>query len=124
MDETDSQLVAETLRGDNRSFDRLVIRYYGAVYSLAYHWMQDFTEAQDVTQNTLFQAYKTLGHLKDPEKFAAWLQSIASNFCRIWQGQQDRIHPHTYGRKPRWPTGHIQMVIRKKSLKLRSGSRF
>lgn len=117
MDETDSQLVAETLRSDNRSFDRLVVRYYG----LAYHWTKDFAEAQDVTQDTFFQAYEALGHLKDPEKFAAWLQSIASNFCRMWQRGRDNktesIHtPWNEALMANWPhpDGHPEKVLEAK----------
>jgi len=89
MDETEIHLVQQTLKGDKSSFDRLVGRYYGAVYGLAYHWTKDFMEAQDLTQDTFFQAYEELDCLKEPEKFAAWLRSIATNFCRMWRRSLD-----------------------------------
>jgi RNA polymerase sigma factor (sigma-70 family) len=36
-----------------------------------------------------FRAYEELDHLKEPGKFAGWLRSIATNFCRMWKRGRD-----------------------------------
>jgi RNA polymerase sigma-70 factor (ECF subfamily) len=92
MRERDEQLVWQTLNGDRRGFDRLVKKYQGAVYGLAYHWTKNFADAQDLTQEAFFQAYEKLDQLRDREKFAGWLRGIATNLCRMWQRDRpDRV---------------------------------
>lgn len=92
MSEMDERLVRQTLNGDRSGFDRLVKKYQGAVYGLAYHWTKNFADAQDLTQEAFFQAYEKLDQLRDPIKFAGWLRGIATNLCRMWQrGRPDRV---------------------------------
>ena len=85
MNQTDGQLVKQTLQGNLSSFDLLFQRYRGIVYGLTYHWTRNLADAQDLTQETFYRAYEKLGQLRDPEKFAVWLRRIATNMCRRWQ---------------------------------------
>ena len=88
MDNKDERLVQQTLCGDRDSFNRLVQKYQATVYGFAYHWTHNFADAQDLTQETFFQAYQKLDQLRDASKFANWLRRIAANVCRMWQRRQ------------------------------------
>ena len=89
---TDEELVQEVLQGHRESFGELVRRYQGMVFGLAYHLLGHATDAQDAAQQSFIAAYQKLDRLIHPEKFAAWLQRITVNECRIWQrGRRDLI---------------------------------
>ncbi|HEX9037897.1 MAG TPA: sigma-70 family RNA polymerase sigma factor [Ktedonobacterales bacterium] len=38
--------------------------------------------AEDIVQETLFEAWRALGNLREPERFDAWLDGICRNVCR------------------------------------------
>ena len=48
-----------------------------ALFAIAYGVLQNREEAEDVVQDTLVKAWKTRWRVRDPEKFPAWLGTIA-----------------------------------------------
>lgn len=48
-----------------------------ALFAIAYGILQKREEAEDVVQDTLVKAWKTRWRVRDPEKFPAWLGTIA-----------------------------------------------
>ena len=44
--------------------------------------------AEDIVQETLLEAWKSLDHLRDETRFAAWLDGICRNICRRHQRKQ------------------------------------
>ncbi len=48
-----------------------------ALFAIAYAILQNREEAEDVVQDTLLKAWKTRWRVRDPEKFPAWLGTIA-----------------------------------------------
>lgn len=44
--------------------------------------------ADDIAQETLLAAWRSLHHLRAPERFDAWLDGICRNMCRRWAGAQ------------------------------------
>ena len=81
---TDSEMVERVLRGDSKSYSGLVSRYQNAVYGLCYHYLRNFEDARDATQETFLEGYMHLCDLKDPEKFSSWLRTIGMNKCKAW----------------------------------------
>ncbi|MFQ6040957.1 MAG: sigma-70 family RNA polymerase sigma factor [Candidatus Poribacteria bacterium] len=80
----DRNLVERTLQGDKSAFSQLVTKYKSAVYSLAVHILKDFEDAKDIAQEAFLKAYVNLPKLRNPDRFAAWLnqitRSVAYNF--------------------------------------------
>ncbi len=79
---TDASLIRACLAGAIEAFGELVERYRDAVYGLCYARVGDFERARDLAQDTFVSAYRALGQLRDPERFPAWLRSIADNACK------------------------------------------
>ena len=44
--------------------------------------------AEDLAQETLFEAWRHLEGLRDPQKRSQWLTGIARNICRRWRRQR------------------------------------
>lgn len=60
-------------------FERLVYNYGKQVFNIAYRMTGDRHEAEDLTQETFFRAYKSIASLKDAELVDRWLYRIVSN---------------------------------------------
>ena len=84
----DTGLVAQALHGEApgaRAEEALYRKYRGAVSRIAGSFSElDGDEAEDVVQETFVRAFRALGTLKDPERFAAWLFTIARNRARSY----------------------------------------
>ncbi len=84
----DPELVNRALRGGARAQaaeEELYRRYRPAVSRLAGSFQElDVDEAEDVVQEAFVRAFRALGSLKDRERFAAWLFTIARNRARSY----------------------------------------
>jgi RNA polymerase sigma-70 factor (ECF subfamily) len=74
---SDEELVRGAKAGSQEAFGELVARYKDAVFGVAYHRLQDFEEARDVTQEAFVKAFQGLETLRRPAAFANWLNRIA-----------------------------------------------
>ena len=75
-------LLAQRPRSD-RAFERLYKKHVGDVYRYALAVMRNPTDAEDVTQTTFLNAYRSYVEKGSrPEKPQNWLIAIAHNVCR------------------------------------------
>jgi RNA polymerase sigma-70 factor (ECF subfamily) len=78
--QSDADLVAASLRGDDAAFESLVQRYARAAYLVALAATGGVPEdAEDAVQNALIQAHARLSECHSPERFGAWLLQITRN---------------------------------------------
>lgn len=76
MDHPDSQTIAAVRTGEVDRFRELVQRYERHVYAVAWARLGDATLAEDATQESFIRAYRLLGWLRDPARFAGWITRI------------------------------------------------
>lgn len=58
------------------------------VFNLAWRFLGNREDAQDIVQETFLSVFKSIRHLRDPRSFQTWLYRIALNHCRAhWRGQ-------------------------------------
>jgi len=85
---TDGQLVADALGGGHRgrwAEEELYRRYRAPVARLASSFSElNADEADDVAQEAFVRAFRALRSLKDPDRFSAWLFTIARNRARSY----------------------------------------
>ena len=79
---TDAELVALARLGDKDAFGQLADRYMPLARRLAQRMVARDGLADDVMQEALLQAYLSLRHLKDFERFRSWFYGIVLNVCR------------------------------------------
>ena len=99
----DGEAVERSVRGDRAAFDLLVEKYYKKIYNVAYRFVGDREEANDLAQEIFTAAYKNLKKFRGDAKFSTWLFQIASNkgknrfkylkhrghFANRWQSDAD-----------------------------------
>lgn len=79
---TDAAIVAAVLEGDAEAYGLLVGRYSARLFGLAFHLTGDYDAASDLAQEALVAAYGSLGSLRDPSAFGAWVAAILRNKFR------------------------------------------
>ncbi|CAN5442446.1 sigma-70 family RNA polymerase sigma factor [soil metagenome] len=77
MEPDESDMIRRALKGDQGAFEEVIRSYSRRLYALAYGILQDASEAEDVAQETFLKAWRHRWHLRSPEKFPAWLYSVA-----------------------------------------------
>jgi RNA polymerase sigma-70 factor (ECF subfamily) len=81
-DESDATYARRVQDGDREAFRVLVDRYDGMVFDLAHQYADTPEDAEDLAQDAFLRAYRRIGDLKNPDRFASWLYGIALNRCR------------------------------------------
>ena len=79
MIDSEETLVRSAQRGDRAAFEELVRRTSRLVFARLYLETGNTHQAEDLLQETLLTAYRSLGQLTEPAKFRAWLLRIAQN---------------------------------------------
>lgn len=80
MDDT-VLLVKRAQNNDIDAFERLVHIYQNKVYALCVHLAGNVADAQDLAQEALIRAYKSLGSFRNEADFGTWLHRITVN---VW----------------------------------------
>jgi RNA polymerase sigma-70 factor (ECF subfamily) len=81
-DARDLLAIQETLRGNRRAFDEVVLRYTPLLYSLAYRLLGAREEAEEAVQEIFLRVYRNLSRFRLGRRFHPWLYTIALNYLR------------------------------------------
>ncbi|HCF51508.1 MAG TPA: RNA polymerase subunit sigma-24 [Syntrophomonas sp.] len=79
--DADIELVKQTLKGDERGFEKLVTKYQDKIYTLCYRYSGNDEDAYDLTQEAFIKAYRSLGTFKGSSRFGTWLYRVTTNVC-------------------------------------------
>lgn len=88
-----TELVLAAQAGDERSWEELMARYGGMVRSVTTSFRLQEADAADVVQSTWLRAVERLRALRDPERFAGWLKTIAQRECLALPAITKREYP-------------------------------
>ncbi|CBA17026.1 RNA polymerase sigma factor RpoE [Xanthomonas albilineans] len=80
--ELDSELVRRVQRGESTAFDVLVRKYQHRVVGVIGRYIADWSECQDVAQDTFIRAYRAMGSFRGDAQFSTWLHRIAVNTAK------------------------------------------
>ena len=78
----DQDLVRRVQRGDMAAFDLLVRKYQHRIVGLIGRYLADWSECQDVAQETFIRAYRAIGNFRGDAQFYTWLHRIAVNTAK------------------------------------------
>lgn len=76
---TDEDLIGPIKSGDEFAFQILMSRYIQHVFNFVLQYVRIREEAEDVTQEAFFKAWKYIHRFKDGMRFKPWLFTIARN---------------------------------------------
>ena len=81
---TDAELVGRARKGDLGAFDRLVMRHRARLYGIARQITGQSEAAQDVVQDAFVNAFRSVGALRDGDRFGKWLNTIVRRESTRW----------------------------------------
>src|SRR5256885_11416686 len=77
MDASEREQYQAAIHGDREAFEMIIRTHSRTLFAIAYGILQNREEAEDVVQDSLVKAWKTRWRVRDPEKFFAWLATVA-----------------------------------------------
>jgi RNA polymerase sigma-70 factor, ECF subfamily len=82
MDSNEHAIFRAAIQGDRDAFEMIIRSISRNLFAIAYGVLQNREEAEDVVQDTLVKAWKSRWRVRDPEKFPAWISTIARHRAR------------------------------------------
>lgn len=79
---TDEALLNQYKAGDERAFRTLIDRYTAPIYNLAFRFLRDPMEAENVTQETFLRVVCAVDRIRLDSPFKPYLFRVAVNLCR------------------------------------------
>src|SRR5215475_2634515 len=96
MEVTDAAVVAQVLAGDREAFRLLVERHSRSIFRVAYRMTGDQHDAEEIVQETLLRAYKSLDKFELRSNFGTWVYRIAVNRTLDFLGARKNQMKNTY----------------------------
>ena len=78
---TEAELIRQSCAGSIDAFEQLILLYEKRVYTIAYKYMGNHEDANDMAQESLIKAYQSIGSFRGDAAFGTWLCKITANRC-------------------------------------------
>lgn len=82
MEADEAKLINRCKNGDVEAFGELVSVYEKQVYSIAYRFMGNPDDANDLAQEAFIRAFRGIENFRGDASFKTWLYHIVANACR------------------------------------------
>jgi len=77
--DTDHELVAKSLQGNQKAFRELLSRYHSTAYAVVRGVLGDSDDVEDVVQLVYLKIYKGLASFRGDARLSTWIYRIARN---------------------------------------------
>jgi RNA polymerase sigma-70 factor (ECF subfamily) len=78
-DPNNDQLLARLQTGDERALADLAETYGSKVYQLAFRYLRNKEDAEEITQDVLFKVYRSVGTFRGDAALSSWIYRITFN---------------------------------------------
>ena len=92
----DEMLVAQFKSGSQKAFDELMKRYERKIFGYLLRSVRNYEDAEELTLEVFFKAYRALNTWKPKAKFSTWLYTIASNLSIDYHRSKSRQPVYMY----------------------------
>lgn len=91
-EQDEERLIAASQAGDQDAFAQLVQHHQRRVFNLVFRMLQNYEEANEITQETFLAVWQGLPSFRGDARFSTWLYRIAYNCCLKQLEQRKRDH--------------------------------
>src|ERR1700704_886041 len=78
-DPQNDELLSRLQSGDERALSDLADTYAGKIYQLAFRYLRNKEDAEEVTQDVLFKVYRKVGAFRGDAALSSWIYRITFN---------------------------------------------
>lgn len=89
--QSDSEIVRRVQAGDREAYNILVLRYQHRVVDIAYKYVGNVSDANDVAQEAFIRAYRALDNFRGDSSFFTWLYRIVTNASKSYLEQHQKM---------------------------------
>lgn len=75
----DAELIEASQNGKDDAFRELMVRYMGPIFNFSRQYAKSDEDAEDITQDTFFKAWRHIKRFDPTKAFKPWLYAIARN---------------------------------------------
>ncbi|WP_422104579.1 RNA polymerase sigma factor [Winogradskyella sp.] len=75
------ELIQRAKKGDALALNKLIERHKTVAYSIAFKYLKNKEDAEDVTQNAFIIVLNSIKKFRSESKFSTWLYKIVYNEC-------------------------------------------
>lgn len=86
----EKEMIAQAQAGDKLAFEALALEYYDVMFRMAFKWLGNKEDAEDVTQNACIKLARNIGGFQFKSAFTTWLYRLVINTAIDWQRQNKR----------------------------------
>lgn len=79
MDALEEKLIRKAIEGDGNAFEKLILKYEGKIYAIAFKVFKNETDAYDIAQEICIKVYHKLHLFRFESSFSTWLYRLATN---------------------------------------------
>ncbi len=94
---SDERLVERTAQGEIGAFEELIERYQAPAIRMAFRFVGDPQEAEDLAQEAFLRVYRNARYYNYAARFRTWFFQILINLCRDWRKKKK---PLLFGTPP------------------------
>lgn len=80
--QSDNEVVRRVQQGDKEAYNILVLRYQHKVCDLAFRYVNNYVDANDVAQEAFIRAFKAIDNFRGESSFYTWLYRIVINSAK------------------------------------------
>ena len=77
----DTDLISRAAGGDASAFQALVERHRAMVYRIAYQFVGNHHDAEDIAQEVFIKVYRSLDRFRQDAQLTSWMYRIVMNAC-------------------------------------------
>lgn len=78
------ELLAQAQTGSESAFAAIVREHQSMVFGLAYHFLQSWSQAEELAQDVFLALHQNLARLESGSHLVFWLRRVTSNRCIDW----------------------------------------
>ncbi len=80
-DQSEKQLIEKAKKGDESSFESLILGCQGKAYNIALRYLKNEEDAMDALQESFIKIFRHLNSFKEDSRFDTWVYRIVVNTC-------------------------------------------
>jgi RNA polymerase sigma-70 factor, ECF subfamily len=91
-EDRDALLMVRTTTGDLAAFEELVMRNQSAAWALAFHYLSDSAEAEDIVQEAFLKLLKSAHRYKPTAMFRTYFSRIVARLCLDFRSKKRPVY--------------------------------
>ena len=88
--DSDNEIVKRVQQGDKEAYNILVLRYQHKVCDIAFKYVNNYVDANDVAQEAFIRAYRAIHNFRGESAFFTWLYRIVINTAKSFLEQNQK----------------------------------